>query len=153
MARTGIDNPWRPEDEPEREPEPLDQWVQAGIPVDEAEVWRSWRYRIDQAAAWRRAGVLGGLQAAQWSTAGVTPEAVNGWRAAAIDATEAVSWHELGFTLEEAKKHKANGLTSAQAFDRHHASGRQSQGFFAVGTAAPRTGLTGRRIKRPERSS
>ena len=64
------------------------------------------------------AGVLGGLQAAQWSTAGVTAETVTGWRAAAINSTEAVSWHELGFDLEEAKKHKANGLTPAQAFNR-----------------------------------
>jgi hypothetical protein len=133
MPRTGIDNPWRPEGEPEEEPEPLDQWIESGIPHEEAETWRNWRYRINEAQAWRHAGVRGGLQAAQWSTAGVTPATVNQWRAAAIDATEAVNWNELGFGLEEAKRHKAGGLTPGQAWDQQHASARSGHISFSAG--------------------
>ncbi len=143
MARTGIDNPWRDEGE-KREPEPLDQWIQAGIPRDEAETWRNWRYRINEATAWRHAGVFGGLQAAQWATAGVTPLTVNQWRAAAIAATEAVHWHELGFDLESAKQHKASGLTPDQAFHRQRPSFGSSPGFAAVSRAG-----SGRMLRRP----
>ena len=95
MARTGIDNPWRSEDDPDREPEPIEEWIDAGISREEGEIWRRWRFRLQAAMAWRGAAVLDGLRAAQWMTAGATPETVNEWRAAAIDATEAVSWHEL----------------------------------------------------------
>lgn len=127
MTRIGIDNPWRPEDGPE----PLEDWVRAGVPRDEAETWRNWRYRIKEAMAWRDAGVYGGLPAAQWSTARVTPSTVDQWRAAGIDATEAVSWHELGFGLGEATRHRAQGLTPAQAFDQQQAAVRQA-GFSAA---------------------
>jgi hypothetical protein len=149
VTRTGVDNPWRPEDEPDRDPEPLAEWIQAGIPVEEAEIWRNWRYRIAKAAAWRRAGVLGGLQAAQWSTAGVTPQTVERWRAAAIDATEAVNWHELGFTLEQAARHKTNGLSPSQAFDRQQSAPGPigmsvSGGTPIVHTAVSRHGFGGR---------
>jgi hypothetical protein len=133
MTRTGIDNPWRPEGEPEREPEPLDQWIESGIPHEEAETWRNWRYRINEAKAWRHAGVLGGLQAAQWSTAGVTSATVDRWRAAAIDATEAVNWHEFGLDLEEAKRHKAAGRTPEQAWNELQGSARSSHASFTAG--------------------
>lgn len=114
MARTGVDNPWRPEDEPE----PLEDWVKAGVPRHEAETWRNWRYRISEAMAWRNAGVFDGLQAAQWSTARVTASEVNQWQAAGIGATEAVSWHEFGFGLEYAKRQKARGVTPTQAYEQ-----------------------------------
>jgi len=122
MARTGIDNPWRPEDDPDREPEPMEEWVDAGIARDEAEIWRRWRFRLQAAMAWRGAAVLDGLRAAQWMTAGAAPETVNEWRAAAIEATEAVSWHELGFSVEEARSHKAHGRTPEEAFEQRTAS-------------------------------
>jgi hypothetical protein len=115
MARTGIDNPWRPDEEP-GDPEPVDQWVKAGIPKDEAETWRNWRFGLRLAMAWRQAGVLDGLRAAQWATAGATPETVHQWRAAGFSATEAVSWHEFGFSLAEARQHKSAGRSAHQAF-------------------------------------
>lgn len=118
MVRTGVDDPWRPGEDPDREPEPLDEWLTAGFAKEDAEVWRNWRFRIVTATAWRDAGVVDGLRAAQWSTAAVNPETVNQWRAAGIDATEAVTWHELGFSLAEAKQHKAAGRSPAQAFDQ-----------------------------------
>ena len=141
MARTGIDNPWRPEDEPDREPEPVEEWVEAGIDQAEAEVWRRWRFRLGAAMAWRAAAVLDGLRAAQWATAGATPETVNRWRAAAIDATEAVAWHEMGFTIEDARRHKANGLTAEEAFRR--APGRGSGRPFAHQVVPPSGPLGG----------
>lgn len=140
MARTGVDNPWRPEGEPDPEPEPLDEWIAAGIPREEAETWRNWRYRISEAQAWRRAGVHGGLPAAQWSTAGVTPDTVNQWRVAAIDATEAVNWHELGFGLEEARRHKSSGRTPSQAWEQENASRQAGSMSFVTSRGAGRIG-------------
>jgi hypothetical protein len=127
MTRTGIDDPFRPGDDPDPRPvpEPIDEWVKAGIPADEAETWRNWRYRISEATAWRQAGVLGGIRAAQWTMAGANPRSVHFWRAAGIDATEAVAWREFAFSLEEAKQHKASGMTPIEASQRFH-SGLQA---------------------------
>ena len=112
MTRTGLDEPGRPDDDPERGPEPLAQWLTAGFSAEEAEVWRNWRFRIVTASSWRDAGVPSGLRAAQWATAGVSPATVGRWRAAGIGAPEAVTWHELGFGLEDARRHKANGIAA-----------------------------------------
>jgi hypothetical protein len=132
MVRTGVDNPWRPDEDPERQPEPLDEWLSAGFAKEDAEVWRNWRFRIGTAAAWRDAGVVDGLRAAQWSTAGVTPDTVNQWRAAGIDATEAVTWHELGFSFAEARRHKQAGRSPGQAFD----NGTRSASVSATSAAS-----------------
>ena len=61
-------------------------------------------------------GIDDGLQAAQWRTAGATPETVGSGKAAGIDAAEAVRWHEFGFSLEEATEHKKKGLNPDGAF-------------------------------------
>jgi hypothetical protein len=123
MARTGIDNPWRPDEEP-GDPEPLEEWVKAGIPRDQAGTWRNWRFRLRSAMAWRQAGVLDGLRAAQWTTAGATPETVSQWMAAGISPTEAVSWHEFGFSLAEARQQKSAGRRPDQAFAERQPSPR-----------------------------
>lgn len=133
MTRTGVDNPWRDEEEPE----PLPVWLDAGIPTDEAERWRTWRFRLSQAQAWRAAGVDDAVRAAQWSTAGATPASVGQWRAAHIEATEAVQWHEFGFSLADASRHKAAGLGPCDAFARNiptprviHAGTATATGYF-----------------------
>jgi hypothetical protein len=116
MARTGVDAR-EPDDEG---PEELERWVEAGFPRDEAERWCRWRFTIARAEAWRREGVREGLVAAQWQTAGATPETMKDWQKAGMDAAEAVRWHELGFALREASRHKAQGLNPEQAFGAAH---------------------------------
>jgi hypothetical protein len=112
MTRTGLDDA-EPED---REPEDLGAWVAAGFTAEDAEVWRRWRFMIAEATAWQAAGVLEGLHAAQWSTAGVTASSVESWRAAGIDAPEAVRWHEFGYDLEAARAEKQTGRGPLDAF-------------------------------------
>ncbi|MBO0714904.1 MAG: hypothetical protein J2O39_03120 [Acidimicrobiales bacterium] len=131
MARTGVDNPGRAGGEP-GDPEPLEEWIAAGIPRDDAELWRNWRFRLRSAMAWRQAGVLDGLRAAQWTTAGATPETVGQWTAAGISATEAVSWHEFGFSLAEARRHKSAGRSPHDAFAGRRPSAPSPMGFAAV---------------------
>jgi hypothetical protein len=118
MTRTGFDDPGRPDDDAGRGPEPLAQWLTAGFTAEEAEVWRNWRFPLATASSWRDAGVTTGLSAAQWATAGVNPATVGRWRAAGIGAPEAVTWHELGFDFGAARRHKANGVTPQEAYDR-----------------------------------
>jgi hypothetical protein len=115
-------------------------WRAEGFTDDEAAGFRRWRFSLAQATAWRRAGVLDGLRAAQWVTSGVTPETVNTWRAAGIDASQAVHWHEMGFGLAEAKDALRRGLTPDSAFAaRHH--GPFGSGGAAVLRSAPGAGL------------
>jgi hypothetical protein len=151
MTRTGIDDPFRPGDDPDPRPapEPIDEWVKAGIPADEAETWRNWRYRISEAIAWRQVGVLGGIRAAQWTMAGATPRSVHFWRAAGIDATEAVAWHEFAFSLEEAKQHKASGLTAIEASQRFRTGLQGSGGLGAFSASSAARSLTGVRRAGP----
>ena len=118
MVRTAINDPWRPDDDPGRQPEPIDQWVSAGFAVEEAEIWRNWRFCMRTADAWRGAAVLDGLQAARWSAAGVTPNTVGQWRRAGIEATEAITWNELGISFGEARQNKAKGVTPDEAYSR-----------------------------------
>jgi hypothetical protein len=104
-------------DEPDHgEPEKLAVWLAAGFAREDAENWRRWRFKLARAEAWKRRGVLDGLRAAQWQTAGVKPETVEAWRAAGIGAPEAVRWHELGYGLEAAKAEKQKGNGPEQAF-------------------------------------
>ena len=142
MARTGIDNPWRPDDE-QGDPEPVEEWVDAGVPREEAETWRSWRFRLSSALAWRQAGVLDGLRAAQWATAGATAETVAQWRAAGISATEAVSWHEFGFSLADARQHKAAGRSPEQAFAGGQPSATSPMGRAGARVPRPFGGVPG----------
>jgi hypothetical protein len=114
--QTGIDVA-EPDD---REPEELARWVAAGFTAGAAEVWRRWRFTIARAQAWVGAGVDEGLHAAQWSTAGVTPDTVAEWRKVGIGPAEAVRWHEFGFGLEAARAEKGRGHGPDEAFARTH---------------------------------
>jgi hypothetical protein len=114
MISRDADDPWRDDGEPE----PLQAWLRAGFGREEAEVWRGWRFMLAHARAWQAAGVRDGLEAAQWTTAGVSPGSVEQWRWAGIDATEAVRWHEFGFDLPAARRHKAKGRGPDEAFQR-----------------------------------
>lgn len=92
-------------------------YLAAGVPADELHTWWKWRLSAEQAKAWRAAGVLEPLDAAQWVTAKVTPEAVGAWLGADITAGEAITWHEYGFGLDEAVGYRRQGYTADQAFD------------------------------------
>jgi hypothetical protein len=91
-------------------------WAEHGFTAEQARVFQRWRISINQAIAWRQAGVDEGLQAAQWLTAGVTHDSVSKWRDAGIDAGQAVHWHEIGFGLAEATDALRRGLTPDTAF-------------------------------------
>jgi hypothetical protein len=109
------------------EPEDLTRWLAAGFERAAAEIWRRWHFTIGRAQAWEAVGVTEGLHAAQWSTAGVTPDTVDVWRAAGIDATEAVRWHEFGFGLGSARAEKKAGMGPEQAFARMQHQSSSSQ--------------------------
>jgi hypothetical protein len=117
VSTEGPDNPWR--DDNSRDSQ---AWLDAGFAADQAQVFRRWRFTLDEAVAWRHAGVADGLRAAQWVTAGVTPESVNRWRAAGIDATQAVHWHEMGFDFQAARDARQRGLTPDAAFAQRQPS-------------------------------
>jgi hypothetical protein len=102
------------------EPEDLGVWLEAGFVQADAEIWRQWRFTLAEAAAWRREGVSDGLTAAQWQTAGASPETVGDWLGEGIDAAEAVRWHEFGYTLEAARTEKRKGIDPQQAFAQQH---------------------------------
>ena len=112
MIRTALEFA-EPDDS---EPEELAEWLAAGFKAENGEVWRRWRFSIARAQAWVAAGVAEGLHAAQWSTAGVTPDTVQEWRAEGIEASEAVRWHEFGYGLEDARTEKGKGHGPDQAF-------------------------------------
>ncbi len=119
MSPASPDKPWRGEDD-ERG---YGEWLAAGFSAEQARAFRRWRFTLEQAVAWRQAGVAEGLRAAQWVTAGATPESVNRWRAAGIDATQAVHWHEMGFDLQAAREAKQRGLTPDAAFAQRFPAG------------------------------
>ncbi len=110
MSRTGVDT-----EEPD-EPEGMGRWLDAGFDRETAESWRQWRFTISKAQGWRASGIEEGIEAAQWKTAGATPETVGDWQDAGIDAAEAVHWHEYGFSLEQARVHKRHDRGPADAF-------------------------------------
>jgi hypothetical protein len=120
------------------EPEELAIWLAAGFQAPTAEIWRRWRFSIARAQAWTAAGVENGLNAAQWSTAGVVPDTVQEWRTAGIDATEAVRWHEFGYGLAAVRAEKARGNGPDQAF-----AGAHQQSSIGVTQGIVRTGITG----------
>jgi hypothetical protein len=130
VSEAGQANRWRDDDGRE-----VKAWVDGGFAAEQARVFRRSRFSVDEAVAWRNAGVPDGVRAAQCTTAGVTPESVNRWRAAGIDATQAVHWHEMGFDLQAAPDARQRGLTPEAAFAEHH------QAQAAVGYASP--GLSG----------
>jgi hypothetical protein len=112
------DDPWR-DDHHDREQK---AWTDAGFPADQARIFRRWRFALAEAIAWRHAGVPDGVRAAQWVTAGATPDTVNRWRAAGIDASQAVHWHEMGFDLAAARDASQRGLTPETAFAQRQAN-------------------------------
>lgn len=137
---TGIDVS-EPDD---REPEEPARWLAAGFTAGTAEVWRRWRFTIARARAWVAAGVDEGLHAAQWSTAGVTPETVEEWRQAGIGPGEAVRWHEFGYGLPTARVEKRRGNSPDAAFAQAHPQQAASQtsrmvrrGSISRGLASP----------------
>ncbi|HSZ44124.1 MAG TPA: hypothetical protein VK823_02235 [Streptosporangiaceae bacterium] len=123
-------------------PEDPAAWAADGFTAEQAELFLRWRFTLRQAVGWRQAGVPDGLRAAQWSTAGVTPETVSQWRAAGIDATQAVHWHEMGFDLPAARTAVRKGLTPESAFGQRHGYGSRP----AIGFGS-QVGSPGRRIE------
>lgn len=99
-------------------PQDLTAWLRAGLRRVEAVQWRRWRFTLEEAQAWRVAGVPVALTAAQWRTAAVTPATVDQWQAAGIGPGEAVRWHEFGVDLQRAAKIKAAGGGPESAFPR-----------------------------------
>jgi hypothetical protein len=141
-TRVGADEP----DDGGAEPEELAVWLAAGFAREDAQNWRRWRFKRAQAETWTQRGVLDGLRAAQWQTAGVTPETVEAWRAAGIGAPEAVRWHELGYALDAVKAEKQRGNGPEQAFAQAHQassasvssrSRRASHGVVRGGPSGP----------------
>ncbi len=132
MSKAGPDNPRRDEGGGDRD---LAAWTGAGFAAEQADVFRRWRFTLGEAVAWRQAGVADGIRAAQWVTAGVTPESVNRWRAAGIDATQAVHWHEMGFDLQSARAAAQRGLTPEAAFEQRNQARRQ--GWTGSGPGTP----------------
>jgi hypothetical protein len=126
--------------EPEgNEPEEIAAWVASGFSLENAEVWRRWRFTIAQAEAWQAADVEEGLHAAQWSTAGVGPETVKSWRDSGIEASEAVRWHEMGFDAEGARAEKKKGHGPEEAFSRSH----PTQGGGWISRSSGQRGMLG----------
>lgn len=91
-------------------------WTDAGFDAQQAERFMSWRIGLDEAIAWCRAGVSDGRNAAQWSAAGVTPDAVNRWRTAGIEASEALMFSEMGLGLAGAIEVKRGGQEPPKGF-------------------------------------
>ncbi|MBV9192923.1 MAG: hypothetical protein JO168_02180 [Solirubrobacterales bacterium] len=59
------------------------------------------------------------------------------WLYVKIDAREAAAWLELGFTVAQARRHKAAGRTPVQAYGQHHradATGPAPRGHLLPGT-------------------
>ena len=112
----------------DNEPELLAAWVAAGFRLDDAELWRSWRFTIEQAERWKVVGVADGLTATQWKTAGVDPATVEKWKDAGISSSEAVRWNEMGFDADRAVQAKRRGLGPSDAFTQtQHQGVRQGR--------------------------
>ncbi len=135
MSKAGPDNPWRDDDRDQK------AWTDAGFAADQARVFRRWRFTLEEAIGWRHAGVADGVRAAQWVTAGVTPESVDRWRAAGIDASQAVHWHEMGFDLAAAREARQRGLTPEAAFAQRRASWSGPAGRRGPGAPGARADL------------
>jgi hypothetical protein len=125
-------------------------WADHGFTAEQARVFRRWRFSIDEAVAWRQAGVDDGLEAAQWVTAGVTPGSVGKWRDAGIGSGQAVHWHEVGFGLAEAADALRRGLTPDTAFGSRTAgfSGAHPGNPIALNVARLNPGVRGDIIRR-----
>jgi hypothetical protein len=113
---------WHDDDNRRTAPD-IEVWRSQGFNAEQAHVFRRWRFTLSQAMAWRKAGVPDGLRAAQWATAGATPDTVGDFQTVGIDASQAVHWHEMGFDLKTARDAARRGLTPATAFaQRIHAT-------------------------------
>ncbi len=114
-------------------------YVALGFTREQAAEWRRWRISPEVATAWRDAGVVAALHAAQWTVSGVRPHTVRQWQAQNIGPGEAVHWHELGFSLDEVTKAKGQGLDPHQAFGQRTGPRRMIAGMTlaAGGGGAP----------------
>jgi hypothetical protein len=117
MARNGVDDPFRGDDE--QEPEELAVWLAQGFTAEDAQLWRRWQFTVIKARRWMAAGVDRALVAAQWQTAGVRAHQVRAWVNANITPAEAVSWLEFGFDLRAASDAKAKGLSPSQMYNQN----------------------------------
>jgi hypothetical protein len=135
VSKARPEDPWRDDDDDRAQKD----WADAGFAADQARDFRRWRFTLAEAIAWRHAGVADGVRAAQWVTAGATPESVSRWRAAGIDASQAVHWHEMGFDLQAAREARRRGLTPEAAFaQRRQGPGSGLHG--RLGAGAPTAG-------------
>jgi hypothetical protein len=122
VSGAGTDDPGHDHQERGTSPDPA-AWGAQGFSLAQARAFWRWRFTVEQAVAWRQAGVPDGLHAAQWATAGATPGTVGDWRAAGIDASQAVHWHEMGFDLTAARDAVRRGLTPDSAFAQSSRAG------------------------------
>jgi hypothetical protein len=127
---SGVRKPWPGDDDDASAPADIAAWRAKGFTTEQAREFQRWRFSLAEAVAWQRAGVSDGLWAAQWATAGVTPQLVTEWRAAGIAPSEAVHWHEMGFGLQAAREARLKGLTPEDAF-------RQRPAALPFGMAGP----------------
>lgn len=100
-------------------PEDLTTWMRVGLRRVVALEWRRWRFSLEEATAWRDAGVTVALTAAQWRTASATPDTVGEWRKAGVGPSEAVRWHEFGCNLERVRTLKAEGAAPDDVLTPH----------------------------------
>src|SRR5262249_15022598 len=87
-------------------------------------------FGVDEAVAWRKAGVRALAEARSWRIAGVGADDVSGWLDAGIGFAEASAWHEFGYELDEARRLKADGKTPSESFRNRvqRMSGRSAGG-------------------------
>lgn len=109
----------------DKEDDAEEWWRASGISPEDQRSFREWKFDAGSAARWLQAGVTDGVNATRWQIAHVTPDVVALWRAAGIESLEALQWFEHGYSLEAAKKEKANGGDPSQLDPTHR---RQSQG-------------------------
>jgi hypothetical protein len=91
------------------------RWWRAGYSVAEALRWLE-HYSVEEALLWRKAGITRVAEAQSWRVAGVEAGAVRGWIAAGIGFAEAAAWNEFDYSLDEARKLKAEGKTPGESF-------------------------------------
>jgi hypothetical protein len=92
-----------------------ERWWQGGLSLAEALRWCE-KFEPEEAIAWRAAGVTSPAEARAWRVAGVDADEVAGWRDAGIGFAEAAAWREFEYSLEEAKKLKAEGKAPSESF-------------------------------------
>lgn len=90
-------------------------WEAAGFDPDCAATFREWRIDLDEARRWHEVGVEDGLSATRWSILGASPDEVPGLERDGIDLEVGFEWRSAGFTLDEARRHVADGTSPDDA--------------------------------------